>query len=67
MNNPKIDEMEPTEFNAIVDDFIERKSQDCGELPANVFYVALENIFCKPAKAMTNHLTTGAVTPDNLS
>jgi len=56
MSNKKIDEMEPTEFNAIVDAFIERESQDCGELPAHVFYDALENIFRKPEEATTVEL-----------
>ena len=67
MSNKKIDEMEPTEFNAIVDAFIERESQDCGELPAHVFYDALENIFRQPEKVITNHLTTKAITPGNLN
>jgi hypothetical protein len=56
MSNKKIDEMEPVEFNAIVDAFIERESQDCGELPAHVFYDALENIFRKPEEATTVEL-----------
>jgi hypothetical protein len=56
MNNKKIDEMATTEFNAIVDAFIERESQDCGELPANVFYDALENIFRNPEEATTVEL-----------
>jgi hypothetical protein len=56
MNNKKIDELETTEFNAIVDAFIERESQDCGELPASVFYDALENIFRKPEEAVTVEL-----------
>ena len=34
MSDKKIDEMDTTEFNAIVYAFIERESQDCGELPA---------------------------------
>jgi hypothetical protein len=67
MSNKKIDEMEPTEFNAIVDAFIERESQDCGELPAHVFYDALENMFYKSEKVMINHLTTKAITPGNLN
>lgn len=49
----QIDEMDPTAFMAIVDVFIERESQDCGELPAVVFYAVLENIFRKPADAVT--------------
>lgn len=53
MDNKKIDEMTMTEFNAIIDAFIDRETQDCGELPAPVFYDALENIFSKPAEAMT--------------
>lgn len=67
MSNKKIDEISTAEFNAIVDAFIERESQDCGELPANVFYDALENIFRQPEKVITNHLTTKAITPDNLN
>lgn len=53
MNNQKIDELETTEFNAIVDAFIEREYQDCGELPERVFYDAIENIFRKPEEAVT--------------
>jgi hypothetical protein len=56
MNDKKIDEIETTEFNAIVDAFIERETQDCGELPAAVFYDALENIFRKPEEAVTVEL-----------
>jgi len=67
MNNKKIDEISTTEFNAIVDAFIERESQDCGELPAHVFYDALENIFRQPEKVMTNPLLDAAVTPDDLN
>lgn len=66
MSNKKIDELEPTEFNAIVDAFIKCESQNCGELPANVFYEALENIFRQPEKVMTNPLIDTAVTPDDL-
>ena len=67
MSNKKIDEMEPTEFNAIVDAFIECESQDCGELSAHVFYDVLENIFRKPEKVMTNPLLDAAVSPGNLN
>jgi hypothetical protein len=67
MSNKKIDEISTAEFNAIVDAFIERESQDCGELPANVFYEALENIFRQPEKVMTNPLLDAAITPGNLN
>ena len=53
MDNKKIDEMETTEFGAIVDAFIERETQGLGELPAAVFYDALEQVFRKPEEAVT--------------
>lgn len=48
----RIDEMDTTAFMAIIDAFIDRESQDCGELPAAVFYDALENMFQKPGKVV---------------
>ena len=50
--NQRIDEMDTTAFMAIIDAFIDRESQDCGELPAAVFYDALENIFQKHGKVV---------------
>lgn len=42
--NKLITEIGPAEFEAIIDQFIERESQDMGELPEDVFYQALRDI-----------------------
>ncbi len=39
-----ITEISPAEFEAIIDKFIERETQDMGELPEDVFFQALRNI-----------------------
>lgn len=56
MQSKKIDEMETTKFDAIVDAFIERETHNTGELPAPVFYEALEAIFAEPTPPMTVEL-----------
>ncbi|MGB0387734.1 MAG: hypothetical protein ACPGWR_23195 [Ardenticatenaceae bacterium] len=45
-----ITEMSPEEFDAVIDKYIERESQDTGELPAEVFFEALQNIFSAEAQ-----------------
>lgn len=56
MSSKKIDEMETAEFDAMVDAFIERETQDTGELPAPIFYEALEAVFSEPTPPVTVEL-----------
>jgi hypothetical protein len=45
MTDKLISEMSPEEFESVIDAYIERETQDMGELPAPLFYEALHNIF----------------------
>lgn len=43
-----ISEMSTEEFDAVIDQYIERESQDMDEIPAPIFYQALRDIFTVP-------------------
>ena len=45
MNEKRLTEMSGEEFDAIVETYIERESQNMGEIDAPLFYEALEEIF----------------------
>jgi hypothetical protein len=45
MTNKLITEMSAKEFDAVIDAYIERETQDTGELPAPLFYETLRDIF----------------------
>ncbi len=45
MRDRSITEMSTKEFDAIINAYIERETQDTGELPAPVFYQTLRDIF----------------------
>ena len=40
-----VTQISPAEFEAIIDKFIERETQDMGELPEEVFFQALRDIY----------------------
>ena len=40
-----ISQMSTEEFDAVIDQYIERESQDMDEMPAPIFYQALRDIF----------------------
>lgn len=45
-----VTEISPAEFEAIIDKFIERETQDMGELPEKIFFQALRDIYSAPTK-----------------
>jgi hypothetical protein len=56
MTDKLISEMSPKEFDAVIDAYIERETQDMGELPAPLFYEALHNIFSSDKAKQTESL-----------
>lgn len=53
MADKLISQMDTAEFDSIIEQFIERESQNNGEIPAQLFYEALENIFAaEPEEAV---------------
>jgi hypothetical protein len=56
MSNRRITEVSTEEFDAIVESFIERQTQDMGEIEAPLFYEALEAIFATETVSETVEL-----------
>ncbi|MBI1926057.1 hypothetical protein HYR99_17620 [Candidatus Poribacteria bacterium] len=61
MENKRIADIETTEFDTLIDAFIEREMEDTGELRAPLFYETLEAIFQNPADATTVELQAQVV------
>jgi hypothetical protein len=49
MGTKRITDLETAEFDTLIDAFIERETEDTGELSAPLFYETLESIFQEPA------------------
>ena len=61
MKNKRITDLETAEFDALIDAFIERETEDMGELQAPLFYETLEAIFQNPTDATTVELQAQVV------
>ncbi len=61
MENKRITDIETAEFDTLIDAFIERETEDMGELNAPLFYETLEAIFEEPAEATTVELQAQVV------
>lgn len=61
MEHKRITDIETVEFDTLIDDFIERETEDTGELSAPLFYEALEAIFEEPTEATTVELQAQVV------
>jgi hypothetical protein len=61
MENKRITDIETAEFDALIDAFIERETEDTGELQAPLFYETLEAIFQNPTDATTVELQAQVV------
>jgi hypothetical protein len=56
MSEKRITELNSAEFDAIIETYIERETQDMGEIDAPLFYNALEEIFAAEPIAETIEL-----------
>ena len=56
MNGKRIVDIEPTEFNQILDEFITRETAEMGEIDAPLFYEAIEAIYQPKATPTTVEL-----------
>ena len=61
MKNKRIADIETAEFDALIDAFIERETENMGELQAPLFYETLEAIFQNPTDATTVELQAQVV------
>lgn len=56
MNDQRMTQVSAEELNGVVFTFIERETQDMGEMEASLFYEALEEIFADEAMIETIEL-----------
>lgn len=56
MSNKQMTQLDPKELEAVVSAYIERETQDMGEIEAPLFYEALEEIFADEATTETIEL-----------
>ena len=61
MENKRITDIETVEFDTLIDTFIERETEDMGELSAPLFYETLESILQSPTEATTVELQAEVV------
>ena len=56
MSEKRVTEMDPEEFDAIIESYIEREAREVGEITAPLFYEALEEIFAAEPTSETVEL-----------